>query len=55
MSKNQSFYSVLYGINTFEKLKEFESLVMTLKINHDARNRLLRQATRIYCEACPII
>lgn len=55
MSKNDTFFSVLMGINTFEKLKEFEALVMNLKINVDAQNRLLRQATKIYCDACPII
>jgi len=55
MSKNDYFYSVLSGINTFDKLKQFEALVMTMNINADARNRLLRQATRIYCNACPAI
>lgn len=52
--KKQSFFKALHGIDSFDKLKEFEGMVMSLSINADARNRLLRQATEYFCKACPM-
>lgn len=53
-NKKQSFINALNGINSFDKLKEFEGMVMGLSINVDLRNRLLRQATENFCKACPM-
>ncbi|WP_158513280.1 hypothetical protein [Aeromonas hydrophila] len=49
-----SIIKVLSEINSFDKLKEFEATVMKMKINYDLRNRLLRQATANFCNACPM-
>lgn len=53
-NKKQSIFSALGGIDSFDKLKEFEGVVMGLRINTDLRNRLLRQATENFCKACPM-
>lgn len=53
-NKKHSIISVLSGIDSFDKLKEFEGMVMGMSINSDLRNRLLRQATENFCKACPM-
>lgn len=52
--KKQSIFSALSCIDSFDKLKEFEGMVMGMSINADLRNRLLRQATKNFCNACPM-
>lgn len=49
-----SFQKAITEITSFDKLKAFEAMVCKMSINHDLRDRLIRQATANFCNACPM-
>lgn len=53
ITSKTTLFDAMNNITSFDALKAFEAAVMQMAINHDLRNRLLRQATENFCNACP--
>lgn len=53
MTNKSSLFQAMNNLTSWEALKDFEASVMNMNINADLRNRLLRQATENYINACP--